>query len=94
MLDMTDDLDVKLVLTDSPFEGRQLIAVRIFGMVFLEQFSDTHAFARQAGYIAGKQGLQFNPPGRRLPMPGCRTAEQFIQLPVGQGKKLFNTLAA
>ena len=45
MLDMTDDLDVKLVLTDSPFEGRQLIAVRIFGMVFLEQFSDTHAFA-------------------------------------------------
>ena len=48
----------------------------------------------QAGYVAGKQGLQFNPPGRRLPMPGCRTAEQFIQLPVGQGKKLFNTLAA
>ena len=45
VLDMTDDLDVKLVLTDSPFEGRQLIAVRIFGMVFLEQFSDTHAFA-------------------------------------------------
>lgn len=45
VLDMTDDLDVKLVLTDSPFEGRQPETVRIFGMVFLEQFSDTHAFA-------------------------------------------------
>ena len=36
VLDMTDDLDVKLVLTDSPFEGRQPETVRIFGMVFLE----------------------------------------------------------
>ena len=45
VLDMTDDLNVKPVFADNPFEGRQLIAVRIFGMVLLEQFSDTHAFA-------------------------------------------------
>ena len=44
VLDMADDLDVKSVFADNPFEGRQLIAVRIFGMVLLEQFSDTHAF--------------------------------------------------
>ena len=44
VLDMTDNLNVKPVFADNPFEGRQLIAVRIFGMVLLEQFSDTHAF--------------------------------------------------
>ncbi len=41
VFDMTDNLDVKLVLADSPFERRQLVTVRIFRMVFLEQFSDT-----------------------------------------------------
>ena len=45
VLDMADDLDVKSVFADNPFEGRQLIAVRIFGMVLFEQFSNTHAFA-------------------------------------------------
>ena len=44
VLYMTDNLNVKPVFADNPFEGRQLIAVRIFGMVLLEQFSDTHAF--------------------------------------------------
>ena len=45
VLYMTDNLNVKPVFADNPFEGRQLIAVRIFGMVLLEQFSDTHTFA-------------------------------------------------
>lgn len=38
VLYMTDNLNVKPVFADNPFEGRQLIAVRIFGMVLLEQF--------------------------------------------------------
>ena len=45
VLDVTDNLNVKPVFEDNPFEGRQLIAVRIFGMVLLEQLSDTHTFA-------------------------------------------------
>ncbi|EFB31586.1 hypothetical protein HMPREF0971_02129, partial [Segatella oris F0302] len=33
--------------------------VRILGMILLEKFPDTHPFACQAGYISGKQSLQF-----------------------------------
>ena len=36
VLDMTDNLNVKSVFKDNPFKGRQLIAVRIFGMILLE----------------------------------------------------------
>ena len=68
VLHMTDNLNVKPVLANNPFEGRQPIAVRILGMVLLEQFSDTRPFSCQAGYIPGEQGFQFNPFGRRIPI--------------------------
>ena len=87
---MADDLDVELVLADSPLEGRQLKTVRIFSMILFKQLSDTHSFARQAGYISGKQSLQFNPFGRRLPMSGFRTAKHLMQLLLGEGEKLFD----
>ena len=61
VLNVTDNLDVELILTDGPLEGRQLKTVRILGMIFLEQFPHTHPLTRQTGYISGKQGLQLNP---------------------------------
>ena len=94
MLDVTDDLNVKPVFADNPFEGRQLIALRIFGMILLEQFSDTCSFACQTGYIPGKQGFQFYLSGRRFPMTGLRTTEDLMQLFIGKRKKLFNTFPA
>ena len=48
VLDMTCNLNVKPIFKDNPFEGRQLIAVRIFGMILLEQFSDICSFACRA----------------------------------------------
>lgn len=45
VFDMADNLDVKLILADCPFERRQLITVRIFSMVLLKQFSDTRLFS-------------------------------------------------
>lgn len=54
MLDMTDNLNVKSVFKDNPFERRKLIAVRIFVMILFEQISDICSFACQAGYIPGK----------------------------------------
>lgn len=36
VLDKTDNLNVKPVFKDNPFEERQLIAVRIFGMILLK----------------------------------------------------------
>ena len=94
VFDMTDNLDVKLVLADSPFERRQLITVRIFGMILLKQFSDTRSFSCQAGYISGKQGLQFNPSGRRFPIPRFRTAKYLMQLLIREGKKLLDAFPA
>ena len=94
VFDMTDNLDVKLILADCPFERRQLIIFRIFSMVLLKQFSDTRSFLCQAGHISGEQGLQFNLSGRGVPMPGFRTAEHFMQLLIGEGKKLLNTFSA
>ena len=67
-----------------PFEGRQLLAVRIFGMILLEQFSATRAFACQAGYIPGKQGFPFNLSGGRFPMTGLRTTEDSTRLVIGK----------
>ena len=90
VLDMADDLDVELVLADCPLEGRQLKTVRIFSMILLKQFSDTHSFACQAGYISGKQSLQFNPFGRRLPTSGFRTDKHLMQLLLGKGEKLID----
>lgn len=37
VLDMADDLDVRLILTDGSLEGRQLQTVRILGMILLGQ---------------------------------------------------------
>lgn len=54
VLDMTDNLNVKSVFKDNPFERRKLIAVRIFVMILFEQISDICSFACQAGYIPGK----------------------------------------
>ena len=39
------------LFADNPFEGRQLIAVRIFGMVLLEQFSDCLLYTSNPGII-------------------------------------------
>lgn len=90
VLDMADGLDVELVLADCALEGRQLKPVRIFSMTLLKQLSDTHPFAAQAGYISGKQSLQFNPFGRRLTMSGLRTAKHLMQLILGEGEKLID----
>jgi len=87
---MADDLNVELVLADSPLEGRQLKTVRILGMILLEKFPDTHPFACQARYISGKQSLQFNPFGGRLPTSGFRTAKHLMQLLLGKGEKLID----
>ena len=88
VFDMADDLDVELVLADSPLEGRQLKTIRILGMILLEKFPDTHPFTCQARYISGKQSLQFNPFGGRLPTSGFRTAKHLMQLLLGKGEKL------
>lgn len=61
VLDMADDLDMKLILTDGPLEGRQLQTVRILGLILLEQLPHAHHLACQTGDISGKQGFQFNP---------------------------------
>lgn len=90
VLDMADDLDVELVPADCPLEGRQLKTVRILGMILLEKFPDTHPFACQAGYISGKQSLQLNPLGRRLPTSGFPTAKHLMQLLLGKGEKLID----
>ncbi|ETD18785.1 hypothetical protein HMPREF1199_01604 [Hoylesella oralis CC98A] len=88
--DMADDLDVKLILTDGPLEGRQLQTVRIL----LEQLPYAHPLACQAGNISGKQGLQLSPSWGRLPTTGIPTAKQPVQLLLGEGQKPVNTLAA
>lgn len=56
VLDMADDLDVKLILTDGPLEGRQLQTVRILGMILLEQ-SWLMLFGPKGSPYCGQGGL-------------------------------------
>ena len=63
VLDMANYLDMKLVLPDCPLDGRQLMPVRIFGVILSEQSPDTRPFPAQTLHLSRKQRLQVNPPG-------------------------------
>lgn len=87
VFDMADNLDVKLILADCPFERRQLITVRIFSMVLLKQFSDTRPFSCQAGHISGGARPPVQSVWKRVPDAGIPYSRTFHATAHWKGKE-------